>query len=141
MHCCALHDRNVSHDAQVLTPAEHYLSYRAVLPHTISIPVLATWDNICAEFPVGTMEHNVEGFHTQVRLFIKVHANDEDRRELVNLIRHAPKPRMMGVGPYFYCLHDLNEQVCWLPGTDAKLSIRYLDQAFHDGMPQSWQVR
>jgi hypothetical protein len=59
----------------------------------------------------------------------------------VKLIRHAPKPRTMGVGPYFYRLRDLNEQVIWLPGTEEKLMAKQLDQAFHDGMPQSWQDR
>jgi hypothetical protein len=61
--------------------------------------------------------------------------------ELVNLIRYAPKPRTMGVGLYFYCLRDLNEQVIWLPGNKVKLTAKQLDQAFHDAMPQSWQDR
>jgi hypothetical protein len=72
-------------------------------------------------------------------LFIKANATDDDRRKLVNLIRHAPKPQTMGVGPYFYRLRDLNEQVIWLPGTEVKLTAKQLDHAFHDGMPQSWQ--
>jgi hypothetical protein len=45
-HCMIV----MSHiDAQVTTPAEPYLSYRTVLPCTLSIPMLATWDNIVAE--------------------------------------------------------------------------------------------
>jgi hypothetical protein len=59
----------------------------------------------------------------------------------VNLICHAPKPQTRGAGLYFYCLRDLNEQVIWLPGTKVKLTGKQLDQAFHDGMPQSWQDR
>jgi hypothetical protein len=111
-HCVIVMSRV---DAQVSTPAEHYLLYRTVFPRTLSIPLLATWDNIVAEHPLGAGQFNVLGFHSQVCLFIKAHVTNDDRRELVNLIHHAPKPQTMGVGPYFYHLSDLNKQVPWLP--------------------------
>jgi hypothetical protein len=100
-HCMIV----MSHiDAQVATPNERYLSYRTVLPRTLSIPMLATWDNIVAENPLGALQHNVQGFHSQVHLFIKANATDDDRCELVNLIRHAPKPQTMGVGIFIVCV-------------------------------------
>jgi hypothetical protein len=44
-HCMIV----MSHiDAQVMTPGERYLLYRTVLPRTLSILMLATWDNIIA---------------------------------------------------------------------------------------------
>jgi hypothetical protein len=115
------------------------LSYQDVFPHTLSIPLCSTWDNIVAEHPLRAGTRNVQGFQGLIRLFIKAHATDDDRHELVDYLRHAPKPRAMGVGPYYYHLRDLNEQVPWLPGTKAKLTTIQLDQAFHDGMPQAWQ--
>jgi hypothetical protein len=128
-------------EAKVTTPAERYLLYQDVFPRTLSIPLRATWDNIVAEHPLKAGTRNVQGFQGLICLFIKAHATDDDRCELVDYLRHAPKPRTMGVCPYYYRLRDLNKQVPWLPGTKAKLTTIQLDQAFHDGMPHAWQDR
>jgi hypothetical protein len=128
-------------DAKVTTPLERYLSYQDVFPRTLSIPLRATWDNIVAEHPLAMGLRNVQGFHGLIRFFVAAHATDNDCHGLVNHLRQAPKPRSMGVGTYYYRLCDLNEQVPWLPGTEAKLTNIQLDQAFHDGMPQTWQDR
>jgi hypothetical protein len=47
----------------------------------------------------------------------------------------------MKVQAFFYHLRELNDQVDWLPGNEAKLTEGQLDQAFHDDMPTVWKER
>jgi hypothetical protein len=119
--------------------AKRFNSYKLVLPRTFSLPLLATWDQVTADFPLES--DDVAGFRTQLRHFIEVHATDNDRHELLDSIRHAHKPHAMKVQAFFYRLHELNDHVDWLPGTEPKLTDGQLDQAFHDGMPTTWKER
>jgi hypothetical protein len=70
-----------------------------------------------------------------------MHATDKDSHELLDYICSIAKPHKMDVQTYYSCLHELNHQVDWLPGTDLPLTEDQLHQAFFDGMPTIWKER
>jgi hypothetical protein len=116
-----------------------FQSYRTVLPRTLSIPLLAVWENIQVDFPLQA--NTVAAFHQQVRHFIAANATENDRLDLVAYLRKAQKPVTMNVQAFFYRLRELNDQASWLPGNAVVLTAAQIDQAFHDGMPVSWRNR
>ena len=136
-HCLSvLHkvDKEVGDDDD-----DRFTSYKIVFPRTLSIPLLATWDQLCVDFPL--LDEKPESFRSLIKHFIEAHATDDDRHELLDSIRHAHKPRFMKTQAFYYRLRELNEQVEYLPGEEDKLNLDQLDQAFHDGMPSVWRER
>jgi hypothetical protein len=116
---------------------KRFQSYKQVLPRTFSLLLFITWNQVEADFSLES--HDIEGFHILLRRFISVNGTDDDRHDLIELIRLAHKPRSMATQSFFYHLRELNEQVTWLPGTKEKLTDKQLDQAFFDGMPSTWK--
>jgi hypothetical protein len=137
-HCLAVMHKIDTH-VGAANAANRFASYMQVFPRTLSIQLLATWDNILVDHPLAAQD--VASFHQAIRHFIEAHATDDDRHELLEYIRSVSKPRSMDVQTYFSRLRELNDQVHWLPGNDLPLTDIQLNQAFHDGMPTAWKER
>jgi hypothetical protein len=124
---------------QVGEDEDRYSSYAVVMPRTLSSPLLAVWKYINKKHPkVAT---TVQGFEKMIKYFIKAHATDEDRHDLLAQLRSAHKPRVMSVQLFYYRLRELNDQAAWLPGDQALLTDEELKQAFFDGMPTVWKEK
>jgi hypothetical protein len=105
--------------------AHRFQSYRTVMPHTLSIPMLAAYDTVEVDHPLATQD--VAGFHGLMRHFIEAHAIDDARHDLLAQIRNARKPHNMGVQAFFFHLRELNEQAAWLPSAEAILTNTQID--------------
>ena len=84
---------------------------------------------------------NDAAFFNQVKAMIASFATEEDRRDLLNQLRDAQKPRDVTVQTMWYRMTEINNMVDYLPGTDPKLTANQLLKAFHDAMPQRWRDR
>jgi hypothetical protein len=78
--------------------------YTLILPCTLYLSLLATWDQVVAD-------HDVAGFHKQLCKFIDAHATDDDHHEVMEYIRNVRKPCLMNVQLHFCRLDELNQQV------------------------------
>jgi hypothetical protein len=119
--------------------ANRFASNMNMFPRTLSLPHVATWDTVHVDHPLAAQD--VACFQQAIWHFIAVHATDEDRHELLDYICSVAKPRKMDVQTYYSRLHELNNQVNWLPGTDLPLTEDQLHQAFFDGVPITWKER
>jgi hypothetical protein len=117
--------------------ANCFALYMNVFSRTLSFSHVATWDTVLVDHPLAAQD--VAIFQQAIKHFIAVHATDEDRHELLDYVCSVAKPRKMDVQTYYSCLHELNNQVNWLPGTDLPLTEDQLNQAFFDGMPITWK--
>jgi hypothetical protein len=117
--------------------ANRLASYMNMFPRTLSLSHVATWDTVLVVHPLAAQD--VASFQQAIKHFIAVHTTDEDWHEL--LVCSIAKPRKMDVQMYYSHLHELNNQVNWLPGTDLPLTEDQLNQAFFDGMPITWKER
>jgi hypothetical protein len=117
--------------------ANRFALYMNVFPHTLSLPHVATWDTVLVDHPSAAQD--MASFQQAIWHFIAVHATDKDCHELLDYIRSIAKPQKMDVQTYYSHLHELNNQVNWLPGTDLPLTEDQLHQAFFDGMPITWK--
>jgi hypothetical protein len=90
-------------DKQVgINDEKRFLSYKEVLPRTLSISLLATWDQVAIDFPLES--EDVVGFQTLLRHFFAVHCTDDDQHELLDSIRTARMPCTMKTQVFFYRL-------------------------------------
>jgi hypothetical protein len=117
--------------------ANRFAPYMNVFPHTLSLPHVVTWDTVLVDHPLAVQD--VATFQQAIWHLIVMHATDEDRHELLDYICSIAKLCKMDIQMYYSCLHELNRQVDWLPGTDLPLTEDQLHQAFFDGMPTIWK--
>jgi hypothetical protein len=66
---------------QVEDEQDRYSSYVLVLPRTLSIPLLAAWNHVNKKHP--KVAATVQGFEKMIKYFIKAHATDADRHDLL----------------------------------------------------------
>jgi hypothetical protein len=124
-------------DARVGNNAvNRFTSYMNVFPCTLSLPHVARWDTVLVDHPLAAQD--MASIQQAIWHFIAVHATNKDYHELLDICSIA-KPCKMDVQTYTSCLHELNHQVDWLPGTDLPLTEDQLHQAFFDGMPTIWK--
>lgn len=109
-----------------------------VFGRTLARPLQATWESFTAQLGVPV---NEGGFFAMVKAMIASFATEDDRRDLLNQIRDAQKPREVPVQTMWYRMIEVNNMVEYLPGQDPKLTPSQLLKAFHDAMPQRWRDR
>jgi hypothetical protein len=56
-------------------PDAKFKSYQIVWPYTLSLPLLASWDQVVAEFPLNSQD--VASVLEQLRKLIEAHASDK----------------------------------------------------------------
>lgn len=117
---------------------QRHRCYGKVFGRTLARPLQATWESFTAQ--VG-MPVNYAGFIAVVKWLIASFATEDDRRDLLNQLRDAQKPRDVTVQSMWYRMIEVNNMVEYLPGQDAKLTASQLLKAFHDAMPQRWRDR
>jgi len=112
--------------------------YGKVFGRTLARPLQATWESFTAQLGVPV---NDAAFFNLVRVMIASFATEDDRRDLLNQLRDAQKPRDVTVQSMWYRMTEINDMVDYLPGQDPKLTASQLLKAFHDAMPQRWRER
>jgi hypothetical protein len=118
-------------------------SYKQVLPRTLSIPLVGVWEQVVVEYNQANPDEDesLASFAKTLKAFFACHSTEDDRHELVSVIRYAQKPENMKVQPFFYRLKELNDYVNWPPGDEPALTEAQLNLAFYNGMPSRWRVR
>ena len=127
----------------VVTSLNHRaISYFRVMPRTVANILRVLWDKLIQDLQGPDYHEDEPTFDLVVRSFIALYATEEDRYDLVQLLRNpAQKPKQLSVQSFNYKLQELNEFVEWMPGQEPKLTDLQLRQGLHNVMPNMWKQR